>query len=143
MNDRSTDYLKVTVAGVAAVIVALALLVGLIAGFKAFSRYQKRADANNNVKISAIEIRNQAQRVQIAKQKAQIRFQDAVGLREAQNEIAKTLTPLYVAFEMTQALQAIATSGQNNSVIYLPTNPNNGLPVVPTSNSVTPTQVKP
>lgn len=107
-----------------------------------YSRYQARANASNSVKVSAIEIRNQAQRVQIAKQKAQIRYQDAVGIRESQDEIAKTLTPLYVAFEMTQALQAIATSGQNNSVIYLPTNPQNGLPVVPTSNSTTPTPHK-
>ncbi len=104
----------------------------------AYSRYQARADAGNSVKVSAIEIRNQAQRVRIEKQKAAIRYQNAVGIREAQDEIAKTLTPLYVAFEMTQALQAIATSGQNNSVIYLPTNPANGLPVVPTSNAVAP-----
>lgn len=104
----------------------------------AYNRYQARANAHNSVKVSAIEIQNQAQRVKIAKQKADIRYQDSVGVREAQDEIAKTLTPLYVAWEMTQALQQIATSGQNNSVIYLPTNPATGLPVVPTSNTVAP-----
>jgi hypothetical protein len=130
-----TNHTKAWVTGIGG---AVAVIVALLILIPTYSRYQKRANANNNVKVSAIEIRNQAQRVLIAKQKAQIRFQDAVGLREAQNEIAKTLTPLYVAFEMTQALQAIATSGQNNSVIYLPTNPTNGLPVVPTSNSIAP-----
>lgn len=127
---------------ITAVVVGLTLIVALVfgsvAGCKSFQRYQKRADASNNVKISSIEIRNQAQRVLIATQKAAIRKQDAIGVREAQDEIAKTLTPLYVAWEMTQALEHIATSGQNNSLIYVPTNPNTGLPVVPTSNTNTP-----
>jgi hypothetical protein len=126
---------KLIAAGITGTLVFIAALMLLI---PFYSRYQKRANANNNVKVSNIEIRNQAQRVLIAKQQAQIRYQKAVGIRESQDEIAKTLTPLYVAFEMTQALQAIATSGQNNSIIYLPTNPSTGLPVVPTSNSAAP-----
>jgi hypothetical protein len=115
-------------------LIVVGLVVGGIFMFRAIGRYQARADANNRVKVSAIEIKNQAQRVLIAKQKAEIRKQDAIGIREAQDEIAKTLTPLYVAFELSQAMQAIATSGQNNTIIYLPTNPATGLPVVPTSN---------
>ncbi len=109
------------------------LLVALMFLLPAYSRYQKRANAHNNVKVSAIQIQNQEQRVQIAKQHAQIRYQNSIGIRESQDEIAKTLTPLYVQFEMTQALQAIATSGKNNTVIYLPTSPSSGLPVVPTT----------
>ena len=120
---------------VAALFMAVVLLVGFAAGYKSFTRYQTRADAENQVKVSAIQIQNQEQRVQIAKQHAQIRYQNSIGIREAQDEIAKTLTPLYVQFEMTQALQAIATSGKNNSVIYIPTSPTSGLPVVPTSNT--------
>jgi len=118
--------------GAGAILALLAILMILI---PTYSRYQARANANNNVKVTSIEIRNQAQRVLIAKQQAQIRYQNSVGIREAQDEIRKTLTPLYVQFEMTQALQAIATSGQNNSVIYIPTSPTSGLPVVPTSNT--------
>ena len=120
---------------VVALVMSIVLLVGFAAGCKSFNRYQSRADAENQVKVSAIQIQNQEQRVQIAKQHAQIRYQNSIGIREAQDEIAKTLTPLYVQFEMTQALQAIATSGQNNSVIYIPTSPTSGLPVVPTSNT--------
>lgn len=101
-----------------------------------YNRYQARANANNRVKVSNIEIRNQAQRVRIAKQQAQIRYEQSVGIKKAQDEIRKTLTPLYVQFEMTQAMQAIAVSGRNDTVIYLPTSPTSGLPVVPTSNSI-------
>jgi hypothetical protein len=104
-------------------------VVGLIAGCKSFNRYQARADANNKVRISAIQIRNQAQRVRIAKQQAQIRFQRAIGIREAQDEIAKTLTPLYVQFEMVEAMRAIALSGRNDSVIFIPAGAN-GIPLV-------------
>jgi uncharacterized membrane protein YhiD involved in acid resistance len=121
-------------AAVFAIVIGLALILGLWAAFAAFGRYQTRANANNRVKVSAIEIRNQAQRVKVTEQQADIRYRQAVGIRRSQDEIARTLTPLYVAFEMTQALQHIATSGQNNSIIYLPTNPSTGLPIVPTSN---------
>lgn len=120
--------------GVAAIL-GLALVVGIflgaIAGFQAFGRYQNIQDAKNKaqaniiaaqnqVQVSQIEISNQSQRVQIAKQQAEIRLQDAIGVREAQDEIAKTLTPLYVQFEQVQALQAIAQSGKNNTVVYVP-----------------------
>lgn len=125
---------KVAIAVVVSIVLFLVILFGFLAVVKTYSRYQKRADANNNVKVTAIEIRNQEQRVLIAKQKAEIRKQDAIGIREAQDEIAKTLTPMYIAYEMTVAMQAIATSGTNNTVIYIPTNPKNGLPVVPITN---------
>jgi head-tail adaptor len=134
MTER-THYVRWTIIGT---VVGLVALVALMFLFPAYSRYQKRADAQNQVKVSAIQIQNQEQRVKIAKQHAQIRYQNSIGIREAQDEIAKTLTPLYVQFEMTQALQAIATSGKNNSVIYIPTSPTSGLPVVPTSNTTPP-----
>ncbi len=123
---------KWTVAIIGGLFVTVLLFFGLLAIGKSFSRYQARADAQNQVKVSAIQIQNQAQRVQIAKQHAQIRFQNSVGIREAQDEIAKTLTPLYVQFEMVEALKAIATSGSNNSVVYIPSGAN-GIPLVSTT----------
>jgi hypothetical protein len=128
----------VIIGGVVALVAVLALFFGVVAAGKAFGRYQARADAQNQVKVSAIQIQNQAQRVQIAKQHAQIRFQNAIGVREAQDEIAKTLTPLYVQFEMVEALKAIATSGSNNSVVYIPSGAN-GIPLVSTTS---PSEVK-
>lgn len=115
--------------GAVVLVVVVALCVGVWVGFKTVQRGQRRADANNAVKISAIEIRNQAQRVEIAKQKAEIRLQDAIGVKSAQDEIAKTLTPLYVQFEMVEALKAIAASGSNNSVVFIPAGAN-GIPLV-------------
>lgn len=118
-----------TVLIVGIVVALIFAFLGVLAVFRGFGRSQARADAKNSVAISQIEIRNQAQRVQIAKQKAEIRLQDAIGVREAQDEIAKTLTPLYVQFEMVDALKQIATSGSNNSVVYIPAGAN-GIPLV-------------
>jgi hypothetical protein len=118
---------------VATLVVLVLLTFGGCAATKSFNRYQHRQDANNRVKISEIEIRNQGQRIEIAKQKAEIRLQDSIGVREAQDEIAKTLTPLYVQFEMVEALKQIAKSGKNSSVIYLPSGAN-GIPLVSTVN---------
>jgi len=118
---------------VAAVLVVIAIVFGLILGtyamWKATGRYQQRADAQNSVRVSTIEIQNQSQRVLIAQQQAQIRKENAVGIREAQDEIAKTLTPLYVQFEMTEALKEIARSGSNNSTVFIPSGPG-GIPLV-------------
>lgn len=129
--------------GVAAILglaIVIGIFLGAIAGFQAFGRYQNIQDAknkaqaniiaaNNQVAVSNIEIQNQAQRVQIAKQQAEIRLQDAIGVREAQDEIAKTLTPIYVQYEMTQAMEKIAESGKNNTVIYVPAG-QGGIPTI-------------
>lgn len=112
--------------------VVLTLVVGLFAVLavsKSFNRYQKRADAENNVKVTAIQIHNQEQRVKIAKQKAEIRYVEATGIRRAQDAISKTLTPLYVQHEMIQALRESGAT-----TVYIPTDPASGLPVVTTRN---------
>lgn len=111
------------------VMLLFAAVMGVYMISKTIGRAQHRADAHNQVSISNIEIQNQEQRIQVAKQKAEIRLQDAIGVRSAQDEIAKTLTPLYVQFEMVDALKAIATSGSNNSVVYIPTGAN-GIPLI-------------
>jgi len=105
----------------------LIVILGLMFALPAYNRYQARANAKNETITSVKQIK-------IARNLAQARYQAAIGLKRSQDEIRKTLTPLYVQFELTQALQAIATSGSNDTVIYLPTDPKTGLPVVPTSN---------
>lgn len=112
-----------------AVLLIIAISVGGAFGCAAYNRYQARADAHNET-ITA------RKHVLIATLEARARYQSSIGLRKAQDEIRKTLTPLYVQFELVQALQAIATSGSNATVVYLPTDPKTGLPVVPTSNSL-------
>lgn len=132
MNKES---LKGTLTLVVVTLLGLALLVALVIGsmvaFKTANRSQNLANARNRVKISAVEIQNQEQRILVAKQQAEIRRQEAIGIREAQEEIAKTLTPLYVQFEMVDALRRIATSGSNNSIVYVPSGAN-GIPLVST-----------
>lgn len=114
--------------------VVLALVMSFVFGTwyvsKGISRYQKRADANNNVRVSEIQIRNQRQRVQIAKQRAEIRYQEALGIRRSQDAIARTLTPLYVQHEAIEAQVEMAKS-DNHSIIWAPTGAN-GVPLVST-----------
>lgn len=114
-----------------ALLLCFVLLFGGVAACKSFGRYQKRADANNNVKVTAIQIRNQEQRVKIAKQKAEIRFQTSKGIRRAQDEIAKTLTPAYLQWEAIQAQLAMASS-KNTTFVYIPSGAN-GVPLVSTT----------
>ncbi len=136
-NENGQSDVALTVGAVVGILLLVLLCFGLYVGIKAVGRTQALADARNRVRISQIEIRNQSQRVQIAKQKAEVRREDAIGVRHAQDEIAKTLTPLYVQFEMVEALKAIAKSGRNSSVVYLPSGAN-GIPLVST---VDPAQV--
>lgn len=122
------------------IVLILGALIGLVFGFKAVSRYQSRADrnqnrtqarydANNEVLVNAIRIRTQEQKVKIAQQDAQIRYVKSIGIKRAQDEISKTLTPLYVQFEYIDALRSIAASGRNATVVYIPVGPN-GIPIV-------------
>lgn len=122
-------------------IALLMLLIGLaIWGFNAFGRSQDTAQAKNqaNIRIinadnevatTNIQISTQAQQLKVHQEQAAIRQADAVGVREAQDEIAKTLTPLYVQWEATQAIVQIAQSGKNSSVIYIPSGAG-GVPLV-------------
>jgi hypothetical protein len=119
----------------AALAVAVLLLAALFPGCKSYQRYQKRADANNQVKVTAIMIRKAQQEAKIVQARnsrvqaeARQRYLAAVGIRNAQDEIAKTLTPLYVQFEAVQAQLAMAKS-QNHTIIYVPAG-TNGTPII-------------
>ena len=118
-----------------AIVIGLALLIlvcfGAVFGIKSFNRYQKRADIQNQVKINHTRIKFYDQQKAIEKRQADIRVIHAVGIRKAQDEIQATLTPLYVQFEMVQALEDIARSGNNNSLVFVPTSSNGGLPIIP------------
>lgn len=140
MNNESTMKPASIVLLVLVGVLVIAGFVALPFGCKSYNRYQKRMDAKNKVKVTAIQIQNMKQKslvtkqqIQLTKQLAEIRHQQSIGIRKAQDEIAKTLTPLYVQFEMTEALKEIARSGQNNSVVYIPAGAS-GVPLVATTN---------
>lgn len=122
--------------GVICFVVVVALLVGSCAGAKSYQRYQRRADAKNAVLVTHILIQKANQQAQInraqiaaTKAEAEKRFQEAIGIRRAQDEIQATLTPRYIQHESIQAQKAIATSGKNNTVIYVPAG-TNGTPTI-------------
>jgi regulator of protease activity HflC (stomatin/prohibitin superfamily) len=107
--------------------------IGLSAVVSAYSREQQRATAQNQVRLARIE----AQRAQLVAQSqiavaragAQAQYQQALGIRRAQDEIKHGLTNPYLQYEAIQAQKAVATSGRNNTLIYLPSG-SSGVPLV-------------
>jgi len=131
---------RIATAVVASLLAIILFFFSLSVGFGAYGRWSKVQEAKNKAQTARIDAANQAQvnqllinsadqQIQIHQKQAQIRLADAVGIREAQDEVSKTLTPLYVQFEMVDALKTIAESGKNNTVVYIPTGAN-GIPLI-------------
>jgi hypothetical protein len=122
--------------GVLGLFGSIALLIGLIAlivlgigGCNNWQRGQHLKNVRNSVKANHIRIQFYSQQKQIEQQKADIRVIHAIGIRKAQDHISKTLTPLYVQWEAIQAEQAMAMSGKNNTMVYIPSGAQ-GVPLV-------------
>jgi hypothetical protein len=133
-QDAKDALAFIVVCGVCVVICIVGIL-GLWTGYKVWHRAQVRADANNRVKVTAINIRTAQQQAKVVeaqdatvKAQADQRYIAAVGIRRAQDEVAKTLTPLYVQFEAVQAQLKMAQS-ENHTVVYVPAG-TNGTPVI-------------
>lgn len=128
------------IAAVCGIVVMLVfgIIFGSIAGcgtIKNFHRSQKRQDAENNVKITHIKIRQTNQQVQIVraqinitKAEAEKRYQESIGIKRSQDEIAKTLTPAYLQHEAIQAQRAHTGA----ATVYIPSG-NQGIPLVATT----------
>jgi hypothetical protein len=106
------------------------------AAVKAYTRAERRYDAENQVALTHIAISRAQQQALITRAQivatqadADKRFAEAVGIRRAQDEISRTLTGNYLQYEAIQAQKAIATSGRNNTLIYVPSG-GNGVPLV-------------
>lgn len=112
------------------VILGLVAFVGLLFGSKWYSRYQTRADANNEVFVNEIKIKQQEQLILVEKQKAEIRIVEAHGIAESQKIINATLTDKYLQHEAIRAQEAMARS-PNHTTIYIPSG-QNGIPLVKT-----------
>ncbi len=113
-------------------IVALAVCVVFVFGgwaaLATMNRYQAVKNAENQVHVNNIVISQTEQLIQVEKQKAQIRVQEAIGIAEAQKIINATLTPLYLQHEAIQAQLKMAGS-PNHTQIYIPVGAN-GIPLV-------------
>ena len=116
---------KYVLGSIAFVIICASLLFGL----PAYGRYQRVADARNQVTVNDIQIQQTYQLVQVEKQKAQIRIQDAIGIGRAQQIINKTLTPQYLQHEAIQAQMTAAENSSHTETIYVPSGPQ-GIPMV-------------
>jgi hypothetical protein len=118
------------------IVLLVGLGIGISAAVQAFSRAEQRADAENDVALTRIAINRAKQQALITRAQieatqanAEKRYQEAVGIRRAQNEISSTLTGNYLQHEAIQAQKAVATSGRNNTLIYVPSGAN-GVPLV-------------
>lgn len=114
----------------AGAVLGVAVIGGVMFGIPAFSRYQARQDAENQVAINTIIIQQQEQNIQVEKQKAQIRVVDAQGIAQAQQIIAASLTDSYLQYLAIDAQKAMA-QGTNHTEIYIPSGAN-GIPLVKT-----------
>jgi hypothetical protein len=120
-----------------AVVICVGAGIGLSAAINAYDRAEKRANANNDVALTRIAIRRAQQQslvaaadVGAAQANAEARYTEAVGIRRAEDLIAAgKLTGAYLQYLAIQAQQAVATSGRNNTLIYLPSG-NGGVPLV-------------
>ena len=118
------------------VVVTVGAGIGLSAAVQAYHRAEQRANAENLVQLTRIDIRRADQQalvaragVAAAKANAESRYQEVIGVRRAQATITKGLTPSYLQYEAIQAQKAVATSGRNNTLIYLPSG-SGGVPLV-------------
>lgn len=103
---------------------------GCWSGYKAIDRQQRIWDAQNEVTINNIRIQQQAQLIQVEKQKAEIRVVEANGISRAQHIINATLTDRYLQHEAIKAQEHMAGS-PNHTTIYIPSG-QNGIPIVKT-----------
>lgn len=133
-NTSPGVIVKWTIVTLVGLLLIVGLSVGGCAGIKSFNRSQARADANNKVQVTKINIRNAEQQAKVTaalnnkvRALAYQRYLQSVGIRRAQDEIAKTLTPLYVQHEAIEAQRAALADG--NAQIYIPSG-DQGIPLV-------------
>lgn len=136
MDSQIKSDIKVGFFVILAILISVLAIFGGVAGCKSWERGQARADANNKVQITHIEVRKQHEYAEIVEAQTKAveaerhqRVVRAEGIEKAQRIIAKTLTPEYIQWEAIEAQKAIATSGNNNTVIYVPSG-TNGVPTI-------------
>lgn len=104
-------------------LVLLAILT--VGGCREFNRYQKRANAKNEISVAEYNAKTVRAQIKATEARAEKRIVEARGIRTAQDLIAKTLTPLYVQHEAIQAQM----HGGGGDRTYIPVGPQ-GVPLV-------------
>lgn len=101
--------------------------------FPEYGRYQDRLNAQNQVLVTEINIKNQAQLIEIEIKKAEIRVQEAKGIATSQKIIDSSLTTNYLQYLAIGAQKEMAHS-PNHTQIYIPSGAN-GIPLIKTINA--------
>lgn len=115
-------------------ILFLIILGTLMFGLPSYGRFQRLANERNQVQVNDIQIAQTQQLVQVEKQKAQIKVQEALGIAQAQQIINGTLTPQYLQHEAIQAQQQAAQNSSHTETIYVPSG-TQGIPLVLPANT--------
>lgn len=116
--------------GAAALVVILGLAAAFMFGIPALGRFQAVQNATNEVRINEIRIQQQAQLIEVEKQRKEIRIVEAEGIAESQRIINATLTDRYLQHEAIKAQETMA-NGPNHTTVYIPSG-QNGIPIVRT-----------
>lgn len=134
MSEDGVVHPAAVVKWVAVGIGVIAAIIGVVLGLwfvtASIGRYQRVADAQNQVQVNEILIAQTNQLVQVENQKAQIRIADANGIAKAQEIISGSLTQNYLTYLAIQAQTEMATH-DHTATIYIPTGAN-GIPVIAT-----------
>ena len=134
MNHRQIGAgLAAAIAVVLALVLVLALGVAGCGEYKQWSRHQRVLNAENAVRITSVNIQRAQQQAKITraeieatKAEAEKRYQESIGIKRSQDEIAKTLTPAYLQHEAIQAQLK-----NPKATIYVPSG-EQGIPLVQT-----------
>jgi uncharacterized protein YpmS len=129
-NDERINWWKAGLLALVATVGLVVVLVALWGGVKAFSRYQHRADASNAARVTVTRAAQARNQIAVIQAEADQRYAESVGIRRAQDEVAKTLTALYIQHEAIQAQLKMAGS-PNHTVVWAPAGAN-GVPLVST-----------
>jgi uncharacterized membrane protein affecting hemolysin expression len=118
------------------IVVLVVLVVAMMFGIPAYSRYEQRKNATNALTITKTKIQNAILNTTLTRQNDALNLTVAKATAQSQAVISSTLTPLYIQYETTQALTALAASG-SNVVVYFPDS-TNSLPFTTTTSNKAP-----
>lgn len=94
MNERNLNFLIFVILS----LIVVGGIAGLAYGIPAYGRYQTLLEEKNQIQVNEIRIAQQTQLIQVEKQKAEIRVQNALGIAESQKIINGSLTDRYLQY---------------------------------------------
>jgi hypothetical protein len=122
---------RISLLSIVGVVVFIGSIFVIAFSVQSYGRWNRLQDERNQVQVNDIQIQQTAQLVNVEKQKAQIKIQEALGIAKAQEIINGTLTPQYLQHEAIQAQLEAAGNSSHTETIYIPSGAQ-GIPLVAT-----------